>query len=300
MSAIRLRLRVRLDAPLDAACIRPDAISALDASQIEALSVWYGNRKEAVGEFFDVRGGRSDEVHVSGDLARVKRLGASMRDGTLIVHGSPGMHTGASMSGGRLTVLGSVGDWSGAEMTGGVLDVRGDASARFAGAYPGSTRGMRGGMAIVRGSVGPFAGERMRRGLVAIRGSAGAYLGAQMVAGTILVLGATEEWVGFAMKRGTIVAASAMRLLPTFRHACRFKPTFLGVCAAALRAHEFEVPGRFADGEFDRWNGDFTEMGKGEILVWTNARGGRRSASTKVLRGSPIKSKRMRRRTASR
>lgn len=268
MSEVRLTLRAAPSVPLEASCVRPDAFAALSNTEIAQLPVEHGRERARLGDFFDVRGERSDQLRIEGDVRRAKRLGAGMSGGNLVIAGSAGRHTGAGMSGGRLVVEGDADEWTGLGMRGGILEVGGDAAAGFCGAAPGSSRGMTGGLATVRGSVGARAGERLRRGVIAVAGSAGPYAGAHMVAGTLVVRGALGPGAGVGLKRGTIVAGGALELLPTFRYACTYRPGFVDLLLLSLKRHGFDA-GPLGGGTFARHVGDCADLGRGEILQWT-------------------------------
>jgi hypothetical protein len=70
------------------------------------------------------------------------------------------------------------------------------------------------------------------------------------------------------MVRGTIVSLAPIRLLPTFLGACRYNPTFLRLYARHLRPLGFSLPCEDRDGAYQRYTGDSSVPGKGEILVW--------------------------------
>ena len=125
--ALTLTLRERPAVPLEAEALTPDGVAPLRRAEIEALTVWEGNRRARVGDFFAVSGEVGDELRIEGDLGRVKFLGAGMESGRLTVAGSAGMHAGAGMRGGELVVEGDVGDFAGVGMCGGRLVVRGSA-----------------------------------------------------------------------------------------------------------------------------------------------------------------------------
>ncbi len=262
--------------PLDAGCVRPDALAALSEGEIARLPVWHGHKALVLGEFFDVRGGHSAEVRVAGDAGRVRELGARMGGGTLTIEGAAGAYTGAEMSGGTLTVAGAAGDWTGAGMSGGILDVGGRAGHHLGGACAGGARGLRGGVVIARGGAGDLVGERMRRGLIAVDGAVGECAGLGMIAGTILVLGDVSRRAGLGLKRGTLVVHGGIRLLPTFRYACTYEPSFLALYLARLATRHGLASARMpADGPatYHRYTGDYAELGKGEVLVWTGHSG---------------------------
>lgn len=271
MSAIRLTLRSSPTVSLEAPSVRPDAFAALTEREIARLPVWHGRERASLGDFFDVEGGGADEVHVLGDVGRVKHLGAGMAGGRLVVEGRAGMHAGAGMSGGHLRIEGDADDWTGAEMRGGSLQVLGNAGAEIGGAYAGSAIGMTGGVVLVHGSVGAHAGDRLRRGLIAVAGDAGAHAGAHMVAGTLLVCGSLAAGAGVGLKRGTIVAGGAVQLPCTFRYACRYRPGFLPLLLRSLEGRGFPIPARFETGVFHRYGGDYADLGRGEVLQWAES-----------------------------
>lgn len=272
MSEIVLVQRNAPSVPLDAPGLRPDRFAELSEAEIAHLPVWHGNEEASIGDFFDVRGGHSDQVRLLGDFRRVKEIGAGMASGRLAVEGSVGAHTGARMAGGHLRVDGDAGDHAGSEMSGGTLEIRGNAGDHLAGAYPGSIRGMRGGVVLVHGSAGWGAAERMRRGLIAVAGDAGEGAGLSMIAGSLFVFGTLARRAGAGMKRGTLLSGGEPDLLPTFRLATTYRPDWLAVYLRRLRIqYQFAVADRFLSGVYRRFTGDFTELGKGEILVWTDA-----------------------------
>jgi formylmethanofuran dehydrogenase subunit C len=130
---------------------------------------------------------------------------------------------------------------------------------------------MKGGTVLVHGSVGSHAGDRMRRGLVAVGGGAGEYAGCRLIAGTLLVCGSLARGAGLGLKRGTILAGGTVEPLPTFRYACTYRPGYLPLLFRSLVACGFSLPEHLSSGTFRRYGGDFTEMGRGEILQWTAA-----------------------------
>ena len=77
------------------------------------------------------------------------------------------------------------------------------------------------------------------------------------------------------MKRGTIIAcadhAPPPALLPTFRYDCTFRPPWVEIYFRQLARLGFAVPEALHGGVYRRYSGDLTELGKGEILLWTSA-----------------------------
>lgn len=201
---IRLALRQAPAGRLDGSAIRPDVFAALDEAQIARLPL-PGPTELRLGDVFDVRGGRSDEIDVEGDLSRVDRLGAGMKGGRLTLHGA----------------------------------------------------------------VGHDLGARMRRGTIAVSGPAGERAGLQMIAGTLLVLGDLGRAAGFGLKRGSLIAGAGVLLLPSFRLACTYRPVVVDVLLRSLRRQGFDAAARLERGAFRRWIGDCSDLGRGEILEWT-------------------------------
>jgi formylmethanofuran dehydrogenase subunit C len=265
---IRLTLRARPDAPLEAGVVTPDNLLGKSAAEIAALAVVYGNEQVSLGDFFLVDGAGSADVVLRGDLSRVKNLGAGMARGNLCIEGDAGMHLGAGMCGGSIVVHGNTGDWAGAEMTGGIIHVHGNAGHGLGGAYRGSRYGMNRGMIIVDGNAGNEAGAAMRRGLIVIGKDTGDFTGAFMVAGSIIVFGKLGIRAGAGMLRGTIVTFKQPQLLPTYRYDCTYSPSFLDLLFQSLRHHGVSVPDLSRAGRVHRYSGDFNRIGKGEILVY--------------------------------
>jgi formylmethanofuran dehydrogenase subunit C len=128
---------------------------------------------------------------------------------------------------------------------------------------------MTGGEIMIEGDAGNEVGHALRRGLIAVRGKAGDGLGFNMIAGTILVFGQAGIRPGAGMRRGTIglFGSEPPPMLPTFRLACTGSPEFLRVYLLHLRRVGFAVPDECLSAVYRRYNGDFLELGKGEILI---------------------------------
>lgn len=249
--SVHLRLRSVPHGSLDLSPLRPDVLAVLDEVAIARLPLSLGRESASLGDFFEVRGGASDDVRIEGDLRGLRHLGAGMSEG-------------------RLLLEGDVGDGAGAEMSGGVLEIRGSTGHRLGGPRGGSARGMTGGLILVHGSVGDEAGGGLRRGTIAVAGSAGARTAFRMIAGTLIVGGDLGPHPGLLMRRGTLLAGGRLELLPTFRYACAYRPGFLPLLMRSLERQGFEPARRLATGHVRLFAGDFTELGRGEILQWTN------------------------------
>jgi formylmethanofuran dehydrogenase subunit C len=270
--ALTLTLREPPVVPLETERLAPDRLAGLRRGEIEALTVWHGNRRARLADFFTVAGDGDEDLRVEGDLRRVKFLGAGMTAGRLIVAGNAGMHTGAAMTGGELVVEGDVGDLAGTAMRGGRLVVRGSAGHQLGGAQPGERAGMRGGEILVHGDAGDQVGAGLRRGLIAVGRRMGDAAGLRMLAGTIVALGGLGAQPGAAMRRGTIVAMSQVTLLPTFSFACTYRPSFLRLYLRRLRELGLPLTDEQIEGGYARWSGDGLELRRGEILIYEGRR----------------------------
>jgi formylmethanofuran dehydrogenase subunit C len=274
MSKTILTLRERPHVPLEAENLTPDVIASLRHEEVRALPVVLGKRQFRLDDFFDIEGAGSEELEVRGDAGRVKWIGRGMTRGQITVVGDAGMHLGAFMKGGTIEVSGNASDWVGAEMTGGLIWIRGSAGGQIGAAYRGSLSGMNGGSILIEGSAGIEVGMRMKRGIIAVRGTVRDFAGLQMKGGTIVLMGGAEIRTGAWMVRGTIVCLTPIRLMPTFAYACAYNPTFLNLYARHLQTLGFAIPHSAHEGAYQRFTGDTSVPGKGEILVWQPHSGG--------------------------
>lgn len=266
--AVVLTLKEQPDVPLEAEAISPDVMAGLRHDAIRALPVFLGKRQCRLDDFFDVQGEASDELELRGDAGKVKWIGRGMTRGRITVAGHAGMHLGASMKGGVIEVSGNASDWVGAEMRGGLIRIRGNAGGQVGAAYRGSLSGMNQGTILIGGSAGLEVGMRMRRGIIVVAGPARDFAGLQMKGGTIFLLGGAELRTGAWMVRGTIVTSTPLHLLPTFTYTCTYHPTFLRLYAKHLQTLGVPLPCDGRVGMYERYTGDTSVPGKGEILVW--------------------------------
>ena len=270
---ITLTLKEQPIVPLEAEVLSPDVLATLTNDAIRALPVHLGKRQRRVDDFFTVEGQTSDEIEMRGDASKVKWIGRGMTRGRIQVAGNAGMHLGAYMKGGTIDVSGNVTDWLGAEMSGGLIRVRGNAGGQVGAAYRGSLSGMTDGTILIDGTAGLEVGMRMKRGIILVRGAVRDFAGLQMKGGTIVLGGGAELRTGAWMMRGTIVSLKPIPLLPTFAAAAIYNPTFLRIYARHLRTLGFSLPYEDQAGAYQRYTGDTSVPGKGEILVWRPANG---------------------------
>jgi formylmethanofuran dehydrogenase subunit C len=254
--------------PLEAEALTPDVVGRLTNAEIRALTVYHGKRQLPLGEFFDVEGEHSDDLVIHGSLQKVRWIGRRMSRGSIVVHGSVGMHLGAYMTGGRIDVHGDASDWIGAEMKNGFIHVHGNAGGQVGAAYRGSMAGMKNGTIIIDGCAGLEVGMRMRRGTIIIGGPARDFTGLQMKGGTIVLLSGAEIRTGAWMNRGTIISLKPLQMMPTFSWNCALTPTFMSVYARHLNQYGIELPCDPAKGGYQCYTGDSAVSHKGEIFVW--------------------------------
>ncbi|MEM2522417.1 MAG: formylmethanofuran dehydrogenase subunit C [Candidatus Bathyarchaeia archaeon] len=247
--------------PVVAECINPDVFQGKTISEIKQLEVWEGNKKRKLEELFRVEevkaeGAQAENViTVHGNVGKVRRIGAGMTSGEIIIKGDVGMHLGEEMKGGKITVYGNAGGWAGSMMAGGTIEIHGDAGDYLGAPYRGSVEGMKGGKITVYGNVGNEAGAYMRKGLIKIYGCAGQFAGLRMYDGLIYVQKDCAGRAGACMKDGTIVVGGFMEsVLPSF--------TFEG-----LRKRVKIEEGEVVEAPFYLFLGDLTENGTGKLYV---------------------------------
>jgi len=266
--SLDLTLHTRPEVPLEAEILSPDRLHSLSLAEVEKTHVLHGNSTVALAEFFRVGGSADGEIHLHGDLARVKYAGAGMSSGRLVIHGNIGEHLGIGMSGGEIRVEGNAGDWAGPEMRGGAILIEGDAGHCTGAAYRGSSTGMLGGEIIVFGRTGNETGHAMRNGMIAVGGDSGDFTGVNMLAGTIVVCGNPGMRTGAGMKRGSIICMSQAEMLPTFSYDCSYHPVFIRLCLSRLARRGLPLTDACINGEYERWSGDAIELNRGEILIY--------------------------------
>ena len=254
--------------PIEVDGVLPELVLGRKAHEISSMKINVGKEKVDLGDVFEVKCDGDEALIFEGDLNHVKRIGELMSSGIIVVRGSAGMHLGERMSGGSVYVDGDIGARCCCEMRGGTVVVNGNVQAMLGSPLPGNTKGMRGGTIAVFGSVGARTGEGMRRGVIAVLGDAGDFAGVNMIAGTIVVFGNLGSNAGGGMKRGSIIALGGVeKILPTFLYACTYKPTYLRLYFNYLRNFGFPVTDDLFKGSYQRYIGDVSSLGKGEMLI---------------------------------
>lgn len=268
---MRLKSKLETPIPVVAECITPDTFAGKSADDIKKLTVYYGNKEKSLGDIFEVSDDNTDVITIAGSVPNVKCIGKKMTTGSIVIEGDCGMHVGAQMKGGTLTVKGNASDWTGAEMRGGEIVIHGNAGHCLGGAYRGSKGGMNKGLIVVKGNCGNEAGGLMKKGIIVIEGDTGESTGVGMRGGTIFCYGHTGDRLGALMERGSIVLYNEPNLLPTFTYNAVYNPTWLRVFLLDLqkKLHKIPIKPEHIKGLYKRYNGDISELGKGEIFVFT-------------------------------
>jgi formylmethanofuran dehydrogenase subunit C len=304
---ITLTLRTTPGYPVDADGIIPHRLRGLSESEIAALPLGRprprtsgavgshpiqptrGLSVPTIGDLFTIEVGDLDRwaavspesrapasavwVRMIGDLGRFDGVGAAMADGLLTVEGRVGRDLGRGMTGGQISVQGKAGDGVGRVMSGGTVSVRGRVGDAIGGPLPGGSRGMTGGQILALGGAGRDAGFCARRGLILIAGDAEDGAGRAMIAGTIVIVGKAHGSVGLWNRRGTVVVVlGPVRIPETYRYACTYRPSFIGLLFEHLRrTQQLLVDDQFVTGRYARHCGDLSELGRGEVLTWVGA-----------------------------
>lgn len=255
---ITLAPRRPFKVPVAAECISPDSFAEKSASEIADLPVWEGNRKRPLGQLFKIRYRKPTSenltIQISGNVAKVRRIGAKMSYGGIIVEGNAGKHLGEEMKGGTITVTGNAGSWAGSRMKGGTIEIKGNAGHYIGAAYRGSTMGMGGGTIIIHGDAGNEVGCFMRKGLIKIYGDVGQFVGIHMKNGTIFNQGDSEGRAGAQMRGGKIIVGGHIpAILPSF--------TIDDIKSRV------KVDGEKIEGPFYRFLGDLAENGNGKLFI---------------------------------
>lgn len=259
MAKLIFTLKAALKVPVDGSAISPDNLAGKSLKEIRSLQVWEGNRRVPLESLFEVEGETAGAqngltIELSGDLSKVKCLGAGMSQGTIVVNGDVGMLLGKGMKGGVVKVKGSAGSWLGLEMKGGTIEVDGNAGDFVGSAYRGSRKGMKGGRIIIKGNCGVEAGCWMRGGFIEVGGDCGIFPGIHMAGGTILVRGNCEGRAGAEMKGGKIIILGRVpSVLPSFE-------------IEEVRG-SVKVEGEKIQGPFYLFTGDLNEDGEGKLFV---------------------------------
>jgi len=210
---------------IEAEVISPTFFQGKSLKELEELKVYEGKKEYMLREIFavsasaDFTSAKEEEIRIiiRGDASRIKRIGAKMRAGEILVKGNCGMRTGQGIEGGKITIEGNADSFTGIEMKGGEILVKGNAGNYLGAAYRGNWRGMLGGKITVEGDAGSEIGSFMKGGEIIIKGNAGDFAGVHMHGGEIKIAGRAGIRVGGEMIGGKITISSAEKVLPSFK-----------------------------------------------------------------------------------
>jgi formylmethanofuran dehydrogenase subunit C len=268
MSALTFTLKHQPDQRVDMSPLVCQKLADMQAAEIAALTLQNGKRKIRVDELFDISGSDAQNIVIKNSFGKLDFIGKELDGGRIMVEGDAGAYLGLGMKSGEIEVSGDVGIYAACEMKKGRLTINGNAGDFLGAALPGNKMGMKGGTILVKGNVGERAGDHMRRGNILIEGNAGDYCGSRMTAGTIAVMGQTGKHLGFAMRRGTLLLWNQPQASARFNDCGAHTLAFLPILFASFK----KLNSAFADNSaafnrVQRYAGDMSEMGRGEILV---------------------------------
>lgn len=268
MSALTFTLKTRPDQRVDMSPLVCQKLENLELDEIAAIKLHCGKRKLRVDELFTISGFDPKHILIKNSCNKLDYIGKDLDGGIIHVEGDAGAYCGMGMKKGIINVLGNTGLYAGCEMKKGLLEISGNTGDFLGGALPGNKMGMKGGLILVKGNAGDRVGDHLRRGTILIEGSAGDYCGSRMIAGTIAVMGYTGKFLGHSMRRGTILLWNSPKLSASFNDCGSHTLAFLPMLFKSFA----ELNSPFADSEnafnrVQRFAGDMSEIGRGEILV---------------------------------
>jgi len=243
--------------PVNAEIINPDVFQGKDTAEIADLTVFEGNKQRKLRELFKIEEDDAEAtITINGDVSEVRKIGAGMKNGEIIINGNVGMHLGEKMAGGKITVNGDACQWAGASMKKGIIEIHGNAGDYLASPYRGSTEGMKGGKIVVDGDVGSDSGAYLHGGLIKIKGSnVGQFLGYHMSDGVIHVEKNARSRLGANMTGGKIIVSGVVEeMMPSFT---------IDSVKPKVKIDDTES----AAGPFYVFFGDLAEKGTGKIFV---------------------------------
>jgi formylmethanofuran dehydrogenase subunit C len=270
MNAITLRVKSAPAFRVDGSKLLPATLAQMSSTERARLPLHADGETCAIGDLFDIAEADAADasLRIEGDVAWLDRIGASLTQGKLTIHGNAGDYAGIGMSGGELSIEGNAAGFTACEMQGGRATIQGNVGDFAAGALPGNMEGMSGGTLVVHGDAGARLADRMRRGTVLIGGNTGDFAASRIVAGTVCVAGQTGAHLGYGMRRGTVVLLkNPSRVPPTFTEGGRGFDVFWRLLARML-AKEIAPFSTLAQNALPkRYTGDLAVDGRGELLI---------------------------------
>jgi formylmethanofuran dehydrogenase subunit C len=268
MSALTFTLKITPAQRIDVSPLLCNALQDLTPAQIAAIELQYGKFRQRADQLFDIAGDDAQHIVFANGSDKLDYIGKGLESGRISVHGDAGAYLGMQMKSGAIVVQGHVGLYAACEMKNGLIEIHGNVGDFLGGALPGNKQGMKGGTVLVKGNAGQRVGDHMRRGQILIEGNAGDYCGSRMLAGTIAVMGTTGRYLGYSMRRGTLLLWNQPQLSATFNDCGSHTLAFLPLLFASFKS----LNSRFAEQaqafkRVQRYGGDMSEIGRGEVLV---------------------------------
>ena len=268
MSALTFTLKYKPAQRVDLSPLVCNQLAGLSLADIGVIPLQSGKLKLRVDDLFTIEGSDTQDIVINSSTDNLDFIGKELDGGRISVNGDAGAYLAFGLKAGEIKVSGNVGLYAACEMKKGYLEVSGNAGDFLGAALPGNKMGMKGGTILIKGNVGERAGDHMRRGNILIEGNAGDYCGSRMTAGTIAVMGQTGRYLGYAMRRGTLLLWNQPNLSASFNDCGAHTLAFLPILFASFKS----LNSRFADASIafnrvQRYAGDMSEMGRGEVLV---------------------------------
>jgi formylmethanofuran dehydrogenase subunit C len=268
MNALTFTLKYQPKQRVDMSPLIPANLVGKTAVEIAQITLQCGKAVISVDELFDLSGDDTLNIVFNNSFDKLDFIGKELDGGSITVNGDAGAYLGMGMKAGEIKVNGDVGLYAACEMKKGTLEINGNVGDFLGGALPGNKMGMKGGAIVIKGNAGARVGDHMRRGLILIEGNVGDYCGSRMTAGTIAVMGNAGRYVGYAMRRGTLLLWNKPQLLASFNDCGLHTLGFLPLLFNSFKS----INTKFADSSIafnrvQRYAGDMSEIGRGEILV---------------------------------
>jgi formylmethanofuran dehydrogenase subunit C len=228
-----------------------------------------GNQKVQIGDVFKISGQRlSSHLVLENSSDKMDFVGHELKH-KLTVEGDCGHYAGAQLAGGCLIIQGNTLDYTGCNLQRGSIEICGNTGHYLGSAIPSEKKGMSGGSILVHGNTGDFTGDLMRRGIIMVVGDIGDYCASRMIAGTITNMGSVGRHVGRSMRRGTLLFPHKPEEISGFEDCGRHSLGYLTLLLHEIRRFESKFQSLHPmRRRVQRYKGDVSISGQGEMLVW--------------------------------
>ncbi|MCK5924988.1 MAG: formylmethanofuran dehydrogenase subunit C [Methylococcales bacterium] len=268
MSALTFKLKTKPDQRVDMSPLVCQLLTDKSIDEIRAIELQCGKALITVDELFYLSGSDVQNIIIENSFEKLDCIAKGLDGGNMTIRGNAGAYLAQEMQSGRVLVEGNTDMFTACEMKQGQLMIEGNVGDFLGGALIGNKQGMKGGTVIVKGNAGDRVGDHMRRGTILIEGNVGDYCGSRMTAGTIAVMGTTGGFLGYAMRRGTLLLWQQPVLLATFKDCGLHSLSFLFLLFNSFKRYDSKFANtKIAFNRVQRYSGDVSEIGRGEILV---------------------------------